>query len=303
MIKFFRSIPYHTKVAYQSLTRHLAMTFSSVSAVTITLTLLMAFLLIGGNITNFTYNIEQSLMIHATIDSTLKKDEIVVLEKKIKNLENVTNVEYITKDEELENYLNTVDESSRKLYESYKGEGNPLFDAFKIKVDAGENMEKVHKQLMKMEGIHESDYGGNTADMIVKGMNGIRIIGGVFVLALSVLAVFLISNTIKSAIYSRNYEIAIMRNVGATNGFIKIPFMIEGMFIGILGSIIPIFITCFGYDYLYKSTAGIFLIPMFKLQEVVPFVPYVCLILLGTGMIVGILGSFFAVNKYLKWKR
>lgn len=303
MIKFFRSIPNHVKTAFQSLTRHGAMTFSSVSAVMITLTLLMVFILIAGNISNFTVSIEKSLMIHSTIDGSLNEEGIEELQRRVENLDHVVKVTFSSKDEELENYMSSMDEASKKLYETYEGDGNPLLNAFQIEVDAGENMEVVYQKLQNIEGIQDSDYGGDTANLIVKTMDGLRIGGGIFVAALGVLAVFLISNTIKSAIYSRKSEISIMRNVGATNGYIKFPFMIEGMFIGILGAILPILITCFGYRYLYETMNGIFLIPMFQLQTVEPFIWYVSLILLGTGMIVGVMGSFFAVNKYLKWKR
>lgn len=303
MIKFFRSIPNHVKTAFQSLIRHGAMTFSSVSAVMITLTLLMVFILIAGNISNFTVSIEKSLMIHSTIDGSLNEEGIEELQRRVENLDHVVKVTFSSKDEELENYMSSMDEASKKLYETYEGNGNPLLNAFQIEVDAGENMEVVYQKLQNIEGIQDSDYGGDTANLIVKTMDGLRIGGGIFVAALGVLAVFLISNTIKSAIYSRKSEISIMRNVGATNGYIKFPFMIEGMFIGILGAILPILITCFGYRYLYETMNGIFLIPMFQLQTVEPFIWYVSLILLGTGMIVGVMGSFFAVNKYLKWKR
>ena len=94
-----------------------------------------------------------------------------------------------------------------------------------------------------------------------------------------------------------------MRNVGATNGFIKMPFMIEGMMIGVIGAILPILLTIFGYSYVYNALNGVLLIPMFRMQPVIPFAVYVSLALLATGMIVGMLGSFFAVNKYLRWKR
>ena len=160
-----------------------------------------------------------------------------------------------------------------------------------------------YSTLQEREEILEAAYGGDSVIMLVRAMDGIRIAGGIFVIALSVLAIFLISNTIKSAIYSRNNEISIMRNVGATNGFIKMPFMIEGMVIGMIGAIVPILITLFGYSYLYNALNGVLLISMFKMQPVIPFAIYVSVALLATGMIVGMLGSFFAVNKYLRWKR
>ncbi|MGN1343988.1 MAG: permease-like cell division protein FtsX [Traorella sp.] len=303
MIKFIKSLPYHMKTAVNSLLRHFALTFSSSTAVMVTLTLLMVFLVVAGNVANFTYSIEDSLKIHATIESTLSDDDILLLQDKIEKLPHVKKVTYSNKDEELESYISGMDESSQKLYKIYEGEGNPLLNAFIIEVDNGDYLETVNKALIEMEEIHDSAYGGDSASMLIKAMDGIRFTGGIFVIALSILAIFLISNTIKSAIYSRNNEIAIMRNVGATNGFIKMPFMIEGMFIGILGSILPIILTIFGYRYIYDSLNGVLLIAMFKLQPVYPFVFYVSLTLLITGMVVGMLGSFFAVNKYLRWKR
>lgn len=303
MIRFIKSIPYHIKTAFNSLVRHFALTFSSATAVTVTLTLLMTFLVVAGNVTNFTYNVEDSLKIHSTIESTLTEQEINALKDKIESMKFVKSVTFSNKDQELESYLNELDDSAKKLYEVYKGEGNPLLHAFIVEVTHGDNLDTVNNQLLKMNGIHDSAYGGDSALMMVKAMDGVRITGGVFVVALSILAMILISNTIKSAIHARKDEIAIMRQVGATNGFIKFPFMIEGMFIGVLGSIIPILITYFGYSYLYDILGGVFLVSMFKLQEVMPFVLYVCLTLLVTGMVVGVIGSFFAVNKYLRWKR
>ena len=304
MIKFFKSIPYHTKTAFKSIARHLALTFSSASAVSVTLTLLMVFLVLAGNVSSFTYSIEESLQIDATIEITLTQEEITVLQSEIEAMDHVVKVTFSDKEQELESYIgNNDDEASQRLYAAYRGEGNPLLNAFVIEVDNGNNLETVSKELQDLEGIYDAAYGGDSVVMLVKAMDGVRIAGGIFVAALSVLAIFLISNTIKSAIYSRNSEISIMRNVGATNGFIKMPFMIEGMMIGVIGAILPILLTIFGYSYVYNALNGVLLIPMFRMQPVIPFAVYVSLALLATGMIVGMLGSFFAVNKYLRWKR
>lgn len=304
MIKFFKSLPYHTKTALKSIARHLALTFSSASAVSVTLTLLMVFLVLAGNVSSFTYSIEDSLQIYATIEDTVSEEEISTLQSEIEAMDHVVNVTFSDKEQELEKYIgNNEDEASQRLFEAYSGEGNPLKNAFIIEVDSGNNLEEVSAALQEREEILEAAYGGDSVIMLVRAMDGIRIAGGIFVIALSVLAIFLISNTIKSAIYSRNNEISIMRNVGATNGFIKMPFMIEGMVIGMIGAIVPILITLFGYSYLYNALNGVLLISMFKMQPVIPFAIYVSVALLATGMIVGMLGSFFAVNKYLRWKR
>lgn len=303
MIRYFRAIPYHFKTAFKSLWRHFAMTFSSSTAVSITLTLLMVFLVVAGNVSNFTYNIEDSLQIHATISENVTEEEIVELQNEIEKMTLVKKVVFSNKDQELENYIQQTDESSRSLYEMYRGEGNPLMHAFIIDVKAASDLPIVNNQLIKMEEIEESAYGGDTANSMIEAMDGIRVGGSVFILALSVLAVFLISNTIKSAIYARQSEIAIMRNIGATNGYIKRPFMIEGVVIGILGAIGPILITIFGYQYLYDALNGKFMLAMFELQAPQPFVFYVSGILLITGVLVGLIGSYMAATKYLRWKR
>ena len=118
-----------------------------------------------------------------------------------------------------------------------------------------------------------------------------------------ILAIFLIANTIKLTIYARSNEIAIMRDVGATNGFIRAPFVVEGMIIGALGAIIPILFTVFGYIFLYDKLGGVLFSEMFKLTPPHPFVLQLSLILLGIGMVVGLIGSFMSVTKYLRWKR
>lgn len=303
MMKFFKSLPFHFKSAGQSLVRHAAMTFSSSTAVTVTLTLFMLLLVVAGNVANFANGVEESLMIHATIEGTVQEEQIQDIQKEIQEMEYVKKVTFSSKEEELESYLSNQDPESAKLYEIYQGEANPLLNAFIVEVKNGAYLEQVNQKIQKIEGIHDSQFGGDSASMLIKALDGIRFGGAVFIVALGVLAIFLISNTIKSAIYARNNEIAIMRQVGATNGFIKMPFMIEGMVIGILGSILPMLLTVFGYRYLYRVMNGQLFMSMFKLQPVSPFVWIVCGILMITGIIVGITGSFFAVNKYLRWKR
>ena len=120
------------------------------------------------------------------------------------------------------------------------------------------------------------------------------------VVALIVVTAFLISNTIKITIFSRKREIEIMRLVGASNLNIKIPFIFEGLFLGVIGSIIPIIATIYGYTVLFENFNGQLFSPFIKLVPAEPFVYIVSLILLGLGVIVGMFGSYKAVRKYLK---
>ena len=128
--------------------------------------------------------------------------------------------------------------------------------------------------------------------------------GGIIaVLVLSALAIFLISNTIKLTINARQDEIHIMRLVGASNRYIRTPFLIEGVFIGLLGAIIPILIVYFGYEYIYEISGGYFFTQLFTLISPRPFIIDICIVLAGIAAIVGLIGSYISVSKYLWWRR
>ena len=117
------------------------------------------------------------------------------------------------------------------------------------------------------------------------------------------MSVFLIQNTIKLTIYARQDEISIEQSVGATNGFIRAPFVVEGMVIGVMGALIPIALTVYGYYYAYQFTGGYLISSMFRLVEPMPFVLYLSAGLLAAGVLVGLVGSYFSVSRYLKVKR
>ena len=123
------------------------------------------------------------------------------------------------------------------------------------------------------------------------------------IIAAAILALLFIQNTIRMTIQARNTEIAIMRSVGASNWYIRGPFILEGMYIGVLGSIIPIVLISCGYYALYQAFDGVLLSSMFVMKPMWPFIFGVCLILLLGGILVGMAGSFLAVGKYLRWKR
>lgn len=305
MIQFFKSIPYHIKAAGKSIIRHFAMSISASSAVTVTLVLMSCFLLVAGNINNFTHSLENSVKIHVKVSPTKTEEETTYIGTQLKGLNGVKQVEFSDKNEEFDLFINYIESTggSADYYSAYRGENNPLRNAYIVEVDSPENIELIRDEISALDGVEKAEYGGNSANQMISAFDSIRNGGAIFIITLSLLAVFLISNTIKMTIYARNEEIAIMRNVGAANWFIKTPFMIEGMIIGFMGSLIPILFTFVGYNYLYNVLGGYFFTEMFPLSPMWPFAGYVSLALLGTGMLVGLIGSFFSVNKYLRWKR
>jgi cell division transport system permease protein len=240
------------------------------------------------------------VMIDYNYESAENIDRIGLAIKAIPGIDTVT---FSSKDEEFQYYIDSfTDEHEKEIFESYR-EDNPMHNAYYVKVSDGNNLEAVTSQIAQIEGVFDTNYGGNSSVMLVDALNSVRAGGLVIVIALSLLAIFLIQNTIKVTILARANEIAIMRSVGAKNGFIRAPFVVEGMIIGALGAIIPIFVTIFGYIYLYSKLNGVLISSMFVLISPHPFVLEVSLLLLGVGMLVGLIGSFLSVTKYLRWKR
>lgn len=300
MIRFIKNMPYHFKSAWKSLTRNIAITISSATAVTVTLILVSMFLMIAGNLNEMSQKIESSVQIYVQIDPIVEEEDVAALQANIEALPHVKKVEFSSAEEQFEIFLESDD--GGKEYEIFR-EDNPLPAAFYVDATDGKYVSTISNQISKMDGIMSSNFGGDNATKMIEAFDSIRIGGAILVTALCFLAVFLISNTIKITIHGRSDEIAIMRFVGADNLFIKTPFMLEGMMIGMMGAILPIVFTLVGYFYLYDVLGGQLFSSLFTLQSPVPFAIYISLILLAIAMGVGIIGSFFSVNKYLKWKR
>ena len=143
-------------------------------------------------------------------------------------------------------------------------------------------------------------YGEGTVEKMVNVFTVIERVTIAIVLALIFVNIFLIINTIKLAIFARKREISIMRLVGASNFSIKYPFVIEGMVIGMIGSIVPILIIIYGYTYIYEYFDGVLFSSILELVKPQPFIYIVSLIVLAIGILVGMIGSSRAVRKYLK---
>ena len=190
------------------------------------------------------------------------------------------------------------------MFAQYQGEDkNPLYDIFVVELTDNKKIQDVSDVIKKYDNVAKVSYGGSMIVNMINLMEMVRKWGYIFVIAMGVLAVFLIRNTIKMAIQVRKDEIAIMRQVGAMNWYVTFPFMLEGMITGILGALGPILVCIGGYTYLYKSMNGMFLSEMFKLIPPFPFTLQISLGMLIIGLIVGMVGSLLAARKYLRWSR
>lgn len=292
------------KEGFRGVGRHWAMALSSSIAVTITLLIISLFMVFMVNVTRFTTNVEQGMEISVMIDWNYESEaDEAKIKSEIEELDGIKEITYRTKDEELDYYIEQFDDNETKEAVESLVEENPMHDAFYVEVIDGDTLADIANTIENIEGVDSVNYGGSSATAMVSAMNAVRSGGTILVVALTVLAVFLIQNTIKLTIYARQDEISIERSVGAANGFIRAPFVVEGMLIGMIGAIIPILLTIYGYAYAYKFTGGYLISSMFKLIEPMPFVLYLSGGLLAVGMLVGLVGSYFSVSRYLKWKR
>lgn len=295
------NLPRHLKSAVQNLFRNGAMSLSSIISVSITLTLIMIVVCIGINIADITYNIEDNITIYAQVNRDLSDKQAELIQPLIENIEGVKNVEFSSKDQELDILIDSLadDEEGKQLFESYR-EDNPLGAAFTIEVNDPKQLEAIAQEIAQIEYIKEVRSGEQATSSMLTTLEMIRNGGLLFIAGLIAIALFMIINTIKMAIIHRKVEVEIMRVVGASNMYIRLPFMLEGALIGLIGSIVPILLLIFGYDYIY--TEIIPLIPtLFTLRPPVPFIYElsVCIGLVGT--LVGFIASIIPISKYLKF--
>jgi cell division transport system permease protein len=293
----------HLKEAFIGLFRHMAMTLSSMSTITITLLFVGLFLLITLNIEQFTYAVEGSVNIHVKIDPNYEDDTSVnSIGISIRTLTGVKAATYSSKDNELDAMIASFGENG-SIFESYRGPDNPLRMAYLVEIADGADIEVVATSIRAIEGVEAVAYGGVRVVELLALLENTRQFVYILVAGLGLIAIFLIANTIKLSIASRALEIQIMRTVGATNGFIRIPFLFEGLLIGFFGSILPIIMVGAGYIWMYDSMGGQFITPMFTLVEPFPFIYFVASIMLIIAVSVGLFGSGISVGKHLRWKR
>ncbi|MBQ1307978.1 MAG: permease-like cell division protein FtsX [Erysipelotrichaceae bacterium] len=281
--------------------RHFAMAVSSASAVTITLLLVGFFAAFAINMAYLTQEIEQSISLVCLIDyDVTDSSRIASMKGEIEQMESVDRVIYRTKDEEFDFYNQEYPEMA-EFSELYR-EDNPFHDTFIVYMADGSSMSAVKDRITKMNGISSVQDGGSETYTLIHILHTTRNAGAILILALVALAIYLIYNTIKITIATRKDEIWIMRNVGARNGYIRAPFLVEGIIIGIFGSILPIGVIVYAYYWLYQATGGV-LAGVITLIPVYPFILYLGGALLIIGIFVGFIGSYISVCKYLRLTR
>ena len=299
-MKFFRNIRRYFRDAMKSVIRNFSLSLASISCIAITLIVVGISIVLSYNVENMTDSIKKDVTMVVFLKPDTTEDEVKDIQKKITNMGNIEEIKFKPKKEYAEE-TKERDKVFSFIVDNWTDETNPLLDSFLIKVKEVEEIKNTASSIKKIDKVELVNYGEDMVDQLITVFDVIRKVSIGAVVALILVTAFLIANTIKLAIFSRKTEIEIMRLVGASNISIKIPFIIEGSFIGILGSIIPIILMIYGYTSLYNYFNGkLFGSSLAMLIEPYPFIYLSSLLLLGIGIVVGMFGSHSAVKKYLK---
>lgn len=300
IMRGIRTIQRYIRDAGKSVIRNFSLSLASISCITITLVVVAFSLILSYNVENFTESIRKDVTMVIFLDKDANKDDYSRIESAIRNTANVEKLTFKSKQESAEETAQG-NEVFQTIIDSWTDETNPLLDSFELKVKNVEEIKKTAEEIKKIEKVNTVSYGEDMVDQLITIFDVVKKISIGAVVALIVVTAFLITNTIKLAIYARQREIEIMRLVGASNISIKIPFVIEGLILGFLGSIVPIIITVYGYTSLYDFFGGkLFSSTLVRLIEPNPFVYLASLLLVVIGILVGMFGSWQAVKKYLK---
>ncbi len=299
----FRNINYFTKEAVLSLLKNRLMTVASIITVSSTTLIVILSYILGSNVNFLLDNFGNSIGMTVYINEDVTSQENNDFYNTLLQIEHIASTNYISKEEALNIFSETIGDDSGVL----KGlaEDNPLPRSYEITLEDSVYANKVIEELNKYVGdgnvLSSIRHAQTETEILLSLNNGIRVVGIALITGLSFIAIIIIMNTIRLAVNSRRIEINIMKYVGATNAFIRWPFILEGVFIGILGASIPLFICIFSYnrviDAIYEN--------MPILQEGVNFlsasqifnflIPF-CLLL---GASIGIFGSASSIRKHL----
>ena len=296
-MKAFRILGRNIRDAIKSVFRNFSLSLASISCITITLLVVSIAVILTFNVNNFTGLVEKDVTIVAFLDQGISDEHIDEVKKEIDKISGIETCKLHDK-MAISKEMMASSDTFKSIMENWTEENTPIQDTYLVKVVNIDEIGQIAKKIEKIKYVESVKYGEGMVEQLVSVFDVIKKIGIAIVLALIVVTAFLIANTIKITIFSRKREIEIMRLVGASNLNIKVPFIFEGLFLGILGSVIPIAITIYGYFALYSNFNGF---PSFiKLVAPEPFVYYVSAILLSIGILVGMFGSLRAVKKHLK---
>lgn len=299
----FGTVKYSVKQGVKNISRNRMFSIASIATMAACIFLFGIFFAI---ITNFSYIVEKAeegVAIVVYFDAEATDERVEEIGEEIEKCEGVAEVKYVSADEALDSFLSDYLEGNEELVEGFKDD-NPLVDSdnYEVYLESVEQQEEVVEFVEGLKGVRKV----SKSDVVAKTLENFNVllayISGAIILILLVVAVFLISNTVSMGITIRREEIAIMKYIGAKDSFVRAPFIIEGILIGVAGAAIPLIILYYAYGKAINAIMSKFSV----LNSILDFLPvgevYKTLLPVGLALGVGIgfIGSFFTIRKHLK---
>lgn len=291
-----RTVGYLFQEAMHGIRKNSVMSFASVGSVALSLFILSIFLVLAVNVQHIADTVEAQVRVVAFMEEGFDRSQKESVELSLSRVPGVTGVRFVTKEEALERLRQQFGKQAALL--DAVEEHNPLRDSFEIQVRKAEDAAGVVGAVRKVAGVNKVVYQQETVRRLQKVTAALRALGMILVVILAAGTIFLISNTIRISVFSRRREIGIMKLVGATDGFIKWPFFIEGTVLGCAGALVSAVAIWFSYVWFNEKVSSS--LPFIPLVPVEPFMLNLAKVILVMGMGLGALGSVVSVRKHLR---
>lgn len=291
-----RTLKYFFKEALKSMKRNGLMTLASISTVALSLFMLGVFLCGVINLNNMASSLENQVQLSIYLKDGLTTDQIMAVGKQIKAIPNLKHLEFVNKEQAMKEFKARLGDQQQLV--NALGDVNPLPNSYVLTFDNPSDVKATAKLAATFQGVESTHYGQDIVEELFRITQVIRIGGIVLIGFLAAATLFIISNTIRLTVFARRKEIAIMKYVGATNGFIRWPFLIEGMLLGLVGAVIAVL--CVGEFYHFITMEVSESLAFFPLVPMFPFFYDVAIYILGGGIIVGAIGSTISLKQYMK---
>lgn len=298
-MKILRLLKTGIRDAFKGVFRNFSLSLASIFSIVVMLILVSISIILSANLNNITKQIEEDITVVVFMNKESTQEQINSLDNSLKNMDNISSHTFQSKSE-IKEIMSGESDTYKAVLSQFNDENVPLMNTYLVKVKDVSIIKETVEQIKSLPEVSSAQYGEGMVEQLLSIFSVVEKVTIVIVIGMVLVSAFLISNTIKITIYSRREEIDIMRLVGTSNFAIRFPHLIEGLIIGVLGSVIPILVTIYGYTIIYTNLDGFIFSHMFTLIKPISFVYLISIALLIIGSVVGMLGSYRAVRKYLK---
>lgn len=291
-----RTMRYFIREAFQSFRRNSFMSIASVATVTLSLFILGIFMIMAANLDYFAENLESQVQISIYLKDDLSQDQIQSVSARLKNLPDVKKITFTNKDQAMDALKERMKDQPGIL-NALEGK-NPLPSSYEITFTNPESVKKTARIVADYPEVESTHYGQEIIEQLFRITTIIRWGGIALIIFLTLATLFIISNTIRLTVFARRKEIAIMKYVGATNWFIRWPFLLEGLILGFVGGVIADVLLAQFYEFVTVAVhSSLAFLPMVSMY---PFLYHVSGVLLVISMIIGAIGSTISLKRYMK---